>query len=107
MISVQEFWVILGLTAIIALLLGAGVGYLLLPKRELNEESKTKPKAKAKDQDNIKERIRKMYQLITDLTVTLNYSRVLEKSLDTAFLALRISDLPTDRLISAVLLFSE
>ena len=107
MISVQEFWIILGLTAIVALLLGAGVGYLLLPKKEQTEEPKTKPKAKAKDQDKTKERIRKMYQLITDLTVTLNYSRVLEKSLDAAFLALRISDLPTDRLISAVLLFSE
>jgi signal transduction histidine kinase len=48
-----------------------------------------------------------MYALITDLTVTLNYSRVLEKSLDAAFLALRILDMSTDRLISVVLLFAE
>jgi len=89
MISVQEFWIIIGLTAIVALLLGAGVGYLLLPKSEENEEPKTKPKVKAKEQNKTKERIRKMYQLITDLTVTLNYSRVLEKSLDAAFLALK------------------
>ncbi len=107
MISVQEFWVILGLTGIIALLLGAGVGYLLLPKKEQGEEPKSKPKVKTKDQDKTKDRIRRMYNLISDLTVTLNYSRVLEKSLDAAFLALRISDLPTDRLISAVLLFAE
>ena len=105
--SAQEFWIILGLTAIIALLLGAGVGYLLLPKKDQDEEPKTKPRVRAKDQEKTKDRIRRVFQLITDLTVTLNYSRVLEKSLDTAFLALRISDIPTDRLISAVLLFAE
>jgi len=85
---------------------GGGIGYLLLPKKEETEDS-SKPKPKTRDQDKTNERFRKMFQLITDLTVTLNYSRVLEKSLDAAFLALRLSDLPTDRLISAVLLFSE
>lgn len=105
MVSGQQFWIIVGLTAIISLLLGGGVGYLLLPRKDT--EDSPKPKPKPKEQDKINERFRKMFQLITDLTVTLNYSRVLEKSLDAAFLALRLSDLPTDRLISAVLLFSE
>ena len=105
MIAVQEFWIILGFTAIIALVLGAGAGYFLLPKREEDEEPQPKPKKK--DQKKTEDRIRRMFQLMSDLTVTLNYSRVLEKSLDAAFLALRISDLPTDRLISAVLLFAE
>ena len=105
MVSVQEFWIILGLTAVIALLLGAGAAYFLLPKQETAEDPSPKPKKKEDQKSN--ERIRRMYALITDLTVTLNYSRVLEKSLDAAFLALRISDMPTDRLISAVLLFSE
>ncbi len=105
MVAVQEFWIILGFTAIIALVLGAGAGYFLLPKREEDEEPQSKPKKK--DHKKTEDRIRRMFQLMTDLTVTLNYSRVLEKSLDAAFLALRISDLPTDRLISAVLLFAE
>lgn len=105
--SAQEFWIILSLTAIIALLLGAGVGYLLLPKKEKREDPKSKPRVKAKSQDRTKDRIHRMYNLISDLTVTLNYSRVLEKSLDATFLALRISEFPTDRLISAVLLFAE
>ncbi len=105
MVSGQQFWIIVGLTAIISLLLGGGIGYLLLPKKETEESPKPKPKTRDKDKTN--ERFRKMFQLITDLTVTLNYSRVLEKSLDAAFLALRLSDLSTDRLISAVLLFSE
>jgi len=105
MVSGQQFWIIVGLTAIISLLLGGGFGYLLLPRKDT--EDSPKPKPKPKNQDKTNERFRKMFQLITDMTVTLNYSRVLEKSLDAAFLALRLSDLPTDRLISAVLLFSE
>jgi signal transduction histidine kinase len=105
--SAQEFWIILSLTAIIALLLGAGLGYLLLPKKEKGGKPKSKPRVKARSQDRTKDRIRRMYNLISDLTVTLNYSRVLEKSLDATFLALRISEFPTDRLISAVLLFAE
>ena len=87
MVSGQQFWIIVGLTAIISLLLGGGVGYLLLPRKDT--EDSPKPKPKPKNQDKTNERFRKMFQLITDMTVTLNYSRVLEKSLDPAFLALR------------------
>jgi len=105
MVSVQEFWIILGLAVVIALLLGVGAAYLLLPKPEGSPESSPKPKKKNTEKTD--QRIRKMFQLLTDLTVSLNYDRVLEKSLDAAFLALNISDRPTDRLISAVLLFSE
>ncbi len=105
MVSVQEFWIILGLTAVIALLLGAAAAYFLMPKPDSSIDNKPKPRKK--DSDKNDERIRRMFQLITDLTVTLNYSSVLEKSLDATFLALRISNFPTDRLISAVLLFSE
>jgi signal transduction histidine kinase len=103
--SEQTVWIILIITGVIALLLGAGVGYFLLPRGEETEEPKPKPKKK--EHTKTDERIRRMFALMTDLTVTLNYDRVLEKSLDAAFLALRISDHPTDRLISAVLLFSE
>ena len=106
MVSVTEFWIVLGLAVVISLLLGAGGAYFFLPKQKAPPEEPPKP-WKKKDESKAKERIRRMYALITDLTVTLNYSRVLEKSLDAAFLALRILDMPTDRLISAVLLFAE
>lgn len=106
MVSAQEFWIILILAVVISLLLGGGVAYFLLPMLQGKQEDPT-PKPKKKENKQITERIRKMFQLITDLTVTLNYSRVLEKSLDASVLALRLSDLSTDRLISAVLLFSE
>jgi signal transduction histidine kinase len=105
MVSVQEFWIVLGLAVVIAGLLGAGGMYLLLPKPK--EEGEFKPKPRKRDLDRTDERIRQMFQVITDLTVTLNYSRVLEKSLDAAISALRLYDLPTSRLIGTVLLFSE
>jgi len=106
MVSPQEFWIILGLAVVISLLLGGGAVYFLLPLLE-KETSDTPPKPTKKENAKTTDRIRKMFQLITDLTVTMNYSRVLEKSLDAAVLALRLSDLNTERLISAVLLFSE
>jgi signal transduction histidine kinase len=109
MVSPQEFWIILGLAVVISLLLGGGAAYFLLPRPETNPTTTEEPltRAKKKELERTNQRIRKMFQLITDLTVTLNYSRVLEKSLDAAFMALSLSDLPTDKLISAVLLFSE
>ena len=106
MVSVSDFWIILGLSVVISLLLGAGVAYFLLPKPKSSQAETPAPK-KRRGQDKASQRIRRMYALISDLTVTLNYSRVLEKSLDAAFLALRIVDMPTDKLISAVLLFAE
>ena len=106
MVSVSAFWIILGLAVVIAMLLGAGIAYFLFPKPQATTSETSNP-LRWRGQDKAKDRIRRMYALITDLTVTLNYSRVLEKSLDAAFLALRILDMSTDRLISAVLLFAE
>jgi signal transduction histidine kinase len=106
MVSPQEFWIVLGLAVVISLLLGGGAVYFLLPLIEKKTDDPT-PKPSKKESAKTTDRIRKMFQLITDLTVTLTYSRVLEKSLDAAVLALRLADLPTDKLISAVLLFSE
>jgi signal transduction histidine kinase len=106
MVSPQEFWIILILAVLVSLLLGGGAAYFLLPRLESTEEDPS-PRPKKREADKTNQRIRKMFQVITDLTVTLNYSRVLEKSLDAAFMALSLSDLPTDRLISAVLLFAE
>jgi signal transduction histidine kinase len=105
MVSPQEFWIILGLAVIISLLLGGGAAYFLLPRPEPSP-AETEPKPRRRNQSP-SDRFRQLFHLITDLTVTLNYSRVLEKSLDATFLALRLTDMNTDRLISAVLLFAE
>lgn len=52
-------------------------------------------------------RLREVYQLINELTATLNYQRVLDKALDLSMQALSTSDDAEDRLVGVVLLFSE
>jgi signal transduction histidine kinase len=52
-------------------------------------------------------RLRKVYKLLTNLTSTLNYQRVLELALDSSMQALTSTDTPEDRLVGAVLLFSK
>ncbi len=110
MITTQAFWIMVSLTGLAALAIGVGLGYMIFPKQESPKPSqpqKTEKKPRSKNNDTINERLRKMFQLITDLTLTLNYDRVLEKSLDSAFLALNLNELPTNQLVSAVLLFSD
>jgi len=51
-------------------------------------------------------RLRNVYNLLTNLTSTLNYQRVLELALDTSTEALTSVDSQEDRLVGAVLLFS-
>jgi len=53
------------------------------------------------------ERLQEIYKLLTTLTSTLNYQRVLDKALDLSMRALSSSDDPADRLVSAVLLFKQ
>jgi len=110
MITTQAFWIMVSLTGFAALAIGVGLGYILFPKQDSpkpGQQKKPDKKPRSKKSDTINERLRKMFQLITDLTLTLNYDRVLEKSLDSAFLALNLSELPTNQLVSAVLLFSD
>ena len=104
--SPQQFWIILLLAIVISLLLGAVGAYFLLPLLDQKDE-KPAPKPTRRQTSKTNDRIRQLFHLITDLTVTLNYSRVLEKSLDAAELALRLSDLSTERMIGCVLLFAE
>ena len=107
-----SYLVMIVLTGIAALLIGLGLGYLVFnnqPKQSQNspDAPKKPPKSRKEAAEGFNDRIRKMYQLITDLTMSLNYERVLEKSLDAVLMALRLSDYSTERLVGAVLLFSE
>jgi signal transduction histidine kinase len=53
------------------------------------------------------ERLQEVYRLLTNLTATLSYQRVLDIALDLSSQALSIPDGTSDRLFSAVLLFKE
>jgi len=54
-----------------------------------------------------RERYRTIYKLVSDLSATLNYNRVLEVSLDMAYSALAAGEDPDPQLVSAVLLYTE
>lgn len=109
-INSVEFLIMISLTGTAALSIGLGIGYLIF-KRSDKQEKKEQPvkitSSKKESSNMSNEQIRKMYQLITDLTMTLNYERVLEKSLDATFIALRLSEFSTEKLVSAIFLFSE
>lgn len=53
------------------------------------------------------ERLRAIYDLVTTLSATLNYQRVLDKALDLTTTALSNASDPSDHLVGAVLLFDE
>jgi len=108
-ISSVDFLIMISLTGFTALIIGGGIGYLIFSENKKEPQNEPKPEpAPEKPQKSVDNtRMRKMYQLITDLTTTLNYERVLEKSLDAALVALSLADHSTDQLVSAVLLFSE
>lgn len=52
-------------------------------------------------------KLRKLYKLLADLTSTLSYERVLDKSLDASSIALGITGRKTEKLSSAVLFFAD
>ena len=60
-------------------------------------------KGKGKDQD----KLQTIFELISALSATLNYQKVLETSLDLSATALTELHAPTDRLVSAVMLFTD
>jgi signal transduction histidine kinase len=59
-------------------------------------------KVRSKDQD----KRQTIFELISALSATLNYTKVLETSLDLSATALAELEAPTDRLVSAVMLFT-
>ncbi len=75
-------------------------------KRQQAHSQRRQSLTKARLQELDASRLREVYRLLTNLTSTLNYQRVLELALDMGMQALTSDDDPSDRLIGAVLLFS-
>jgi signal transduction histidine kinase len=88
----------------VGLLIGGGIGYLLTA----NAAQKAQKQAEGSNRQTLTNtRLRKLYHLLAELTSSLSYERVIEKVLDASFVALDISQQSTEKLISAVLFFTE
>ncbi len=96
--------IILVSIGVVALLLGGGGGYLIASKKR---KSPAKEKHASQKADPLNTKLRKLYKLLADLTSTLSYERVLDKSLDGSSIALGITGKETEELISAVLFFAD
>jgi len=91
--------------------IGLGLGFLLaiLAYRSWGSSQHIQRSLRSRRRDERladRERLREIYNLLTTLTATLNYQRVLDLALDLSVSVLATSNAPADRLVSAVLLFT-
>ncbi len=97
------------------LLIGLAVGIFLLRTQGLfttRKRKKAQPTRRTTQPRPLTQpiglgRIREIYQLLTNLTATLNYQRVLELALDTGIQAVSPPGEPDSQIAGAVLLFSQ
>ena len=97
----------------LGLVAGLLLGFFLFrsqSRKTAPQKSKNPPTVK-RDSDRAaaaeRQRLRDVYNLISTLTATLKYQRVLDMALDLSANALSTTSAPADRLVSAVLLFAE
>ncbi len=93
----------------LALVLGIILGWVGHQIRAVLTRSRRVQQAARRDQERAtateRARLREIYNLLSTLTATLNYQRVLDLALDLSASVLAGPDATTDRLVSAVLLF--
>ena len=106
--SLEALW-IYALVGVIALLFGGGVGYLLASSSKKTPQKASPPQQQPTTGGTrlMNAKLSKLYKLLADLTSSLDYQRVLDKSLDASSIALNITERETDKLVSAVLFFVE
>jgi signal transduction histidine kinase len=96
----------LGLTA--GLLLGFVFFYIRTTKMNFGKShAQAASRREAEGAAAERQRLRDIYSLISKLTATLKYQRVLDLALDLSAQVLSTANAPADRLISAVLLFTD
>jgi signal transduction histidine kinase len=101
-------WLIL-IVGVIGILIGitAGVLYYRFGKKYISSKNAHPQEQNIQRKFHHSRRLQDVYQLLTNLTSTLSYQRVLDIALDLSMRALSLPDVPADRLVSAVLLFKE
>lgn len=98
---------VLFLLVVAALVVGLASGYLLF---RIQDDRKSKPAPtdeKALVQPADRQQLHAIYDLISTLSASLNYQRVLDNVLDLSAGILGLPGSPVDNLVSAVLLFSK
>ncbi|GAB4495844.1 MAG: hypothetical protein OHK0052_04390 [Anaerolineales bacterium] len=101
-----------GDSLVFVMLLGGGgllilfiIGFVLARNDKKSKSGGKKVKSQ-KQESREQERTRAIYQLISSLSATLNYQRVLETALDTSITALAEPGQPNDKLIAAFFVFA-
>jgi signal transduction histidine kinase len=95
------------IAGIAGVLIGVGVSVLIFRYRKNKPALKNIAPHQASERGiDHSERLQEVYHLLTNLTATLSYQRVLDIALDLSMRALSIPNDPKDRLVSAVLLFT-
>jgi signal transduction histidine kinase len=102
----QNLLVFIGTQAILYLAVGLVLSFLSQRIANLLEKQDKKEQVKRQEGDLVEqERRRAIYQLISALSASLNYQRVLETSLDLSASALANGENTADQLVSAVMLY--
>ncbi len=96
-----------GIGVIIGLLLGVFIYDSLIGKKAQKKIRQAAQRDIEKNQHAERERLHRIYDLISTITSSLIYSRVLDMALDLSTTAISAADVPTERLASAALLFSK
>lgn len=107
MAAVQPQVLLIVVTLLLGILLGSGLYHLVFSTVLHRKAEQAARRDIEKIQHYERERIRSMYELISTMTATLKYSRVLDIALDLGGKTLTAGNSALGRLVSAVLLFSE
>jgi signal transduction histidine kinase len=105
----MENIILQALVIVLILVSGFLLGYLTyrVTHRQSGGTRSSRFVSKKRQVDQERTRTLELFQLISTMSATLNYQKVLETALDMSSTALTSSDDPTDRLVSAFLLFTE
>lgn len=99
------FW---GIVSVILLISGLGIGYFWgQQNRAGGVKTRAKNDAYGNTSPRLDERWKKIYELSTDLSNTLNYEKLLDTALDLSSAALSQENNAANSLVSAVLLFDQ
>jgi len=107
MVSAEFVYAAAGIGLGLGILLGFWVYSLVGNKQQSKKIKKTVLREAERAVQAERERLHAVYDLLSSLTSSLNYQRILEIALDLSARILSAQQAPTDRLVSAVLLFSE